>query len=36
LEKNLPSITQVWNTIIDHRINFTFPEHPKEKTILTV
>jgi putative phage-type endonuclease len=36
LNKNLPSITQVWNTIIDHRINFTFPEHPKEKTILTV
>ena len=36
LEKNLPSITEVWNTIIQHRINSTLPEHPKEKTTLTL
>ena len=36
LEKNLPSITQVWTTIMDHRTNFTLPEHPKEKTTLTL
>jgi len=36
LEKNLPSITKVWNTIMDHRTNFTLPEHPKEKTTLTL
>jgi putative phage-type endonuclease len=36
LEKNLPSITDVWNTIIEHRKNSTLPEHPKEKTTLTL
>jgi hypothetical protein len=36
LEKNLPSITQVWNTIMEHRANSTLPEHPKEKTTLTL
>ena len=36
LEKNLESITQVWNTIVEHRQNCTLPDHPKEKTILTL
>jgi putative phage-type endonuclease len=36
LEKNLASITQVWNTIVEHRKNGTLPDHPKEKTILTL
>lgn len=36
LEKNLASITQVWNTILEHRKNGTLPDHPKEKTILTL
>jgi putative phage-type endonuclease len=36
LEKNIASITQVWNTIIEHRQNGTLPDHPKEKTILTL
>lgn len=36
LEKNIASITQVWNTIMEHRQNGTLPDHPKEKTILTL
>ncbi len=36
LAKNLPSMTEVWNTILDHRKNGTLPEHPKEKTTLTL
>jgi putative phage-type endonuclease len=36
LEKNLSSITEVWNTIMEHRKNGTLPDHPKEKTILTL
>ncbi len=36
LEKNLPSITAVWNTIQEHRKNGTLPDHPKEKTTLTL
>jgi putative phage-type endonuclease len=36
LEKNLQSITGVWNTIVEHRKNGTLPEHPKEKTTLTL
>jgi len=36
LEKNLPSITEVWNTILEHRKNGTLPDHPKEKTTLTL
>jgi putative phage-type endonuclease len=36
LEKNLPSITDVWNTILIHRAAGTLPSHPKEKTILTL
>jgi hypothetical protein len=35
LEKNLPSFTEIWNTIQEHRKNNTLPEHPKEKTTLT-
>ena len=35
LEKNLPSFTEVWNTIQEHRKNNTLPEHPKEKATLT-
>lgn len=34
--KNLESMTSVWNTILEHRKNGTLPEHPKEKTILTL
>ena len=36
LEKNLPSMTAVWDTISLHRANGTTPEHPKEKTTLTL
>lgn len=36
LPKNLQSITDVWNTILEHRANGTLPEHPKEKTTLTL
>jgi putative phage-type endonuclease len=36
LDKNLPSITEVWNTILEHRKNGSLPEHPKEKTTLTL
>jgi len=36
LEKNLPSITDVWNTILAHRAAGTLPAHPKEKTTLTL
>jgi putative phage-type endonuclease len=36
LEKNLPSFTEVWNTIQEHRKNNTLPEHPKEKGTLTL
>ena len=36
LEKNLPSMTEIWNTILEHRKNGTLPEHPKEKTTLTL
>ena len=36
LQKNLPSMTSVWDTISLHRVNETFPEHPKEKTTLTL
>ena len=36
LEKNLPSMTELWNTIMEHRKNGTLPDHPKEKTTLTL
>lgn len=36
LSKNLPSMTDLWNQILEHRKNGTFPEHPKEKTTLTL
>jgi putative phage-type endonuclease len=36
LDKNISSITQVWNTILEHRKNGTIPDHPREKTILTL
>lgn len=36
LETNLPSMTEVWSTIQTHRTNGTFPDHPKEKTTLTL
>ena len=36
LEKNLASMTAVWNTILEHRKNGTLPDHPKESTILTL
>ena len=36
LEKNLPSITEVWKTITDHRSAGTVPSNPREKTTLTL
>jgi len=36
LTKNLPSMTAVWDTICLHRANKSLPEHPKEKTTLTL
>lgn len=36
LDKHLPSLTSVWNEILEYRTNGTFPEHPKEKTTLTL
>lgn len=36
LTKNLESVTSVWETIQKHRTEGTLPEHPKEKTILTL
>ncbi len=36
LSKNLPSMQEVWNTILEHRKNGTLPDHPKEKTTLTL
>lgn len=36
LATNISSFTDVWNTIQEHRNNQSFPEHPKEKTTLTV
>ena len=36
LTKNLESMKSVWETIQKHRVEGTLPEHPKEKTILTL
>ena len=36
LSKNLPSITEVWNSIKEHREAGTLPDHPKDKTTLTL
>jgi putative phage-type endonuclease len=36
LETHLPSLTAVWNEILDHRKNGSLPEHPREKTTLTL
>jgi len=36
LSKNLESVTSVWETIQKHREEGTLPDHPKEKTILTL
>lgn len=36
LSKNLKSMEEVWNKILEHRKNGTLPEHPKEKTTLTL
>ena len=36
LEKNIASLTDVWEKIKEHRQNGTLPEHPKEKTTLTL
>jgi len=36
LEKNIQSITEVWNSVLEHRSAGTLPAHPKEKTILTL
>jgi putative phage-type endonuclease len=35
LSTNIQSLTEVWNTVLQHRIAGTLPEHPKEKTTLT-
>lgn len=36
LPKNLESFREIWNTVQQHRTAGTLPEHPKEKTILTI
>jgi putative phage-type endonuclease len=36
LTSNLDSFREVWNTIQTHRAAGTFPDHPKEKTILVL
>jgi len=36
LEKNLSSIQSVWDEVVKHREAGTVPDHPKEKTILTL
>lgn len=36
LETNLPYFEKTWNEIVEHRSNGTTPEHPKEKTVLTL
>jgi hypothetical protein len=36
LEKNLPSIQSVWTDVLKHREAGTLPDHPREKTILTL
>jgi hypothetical protein len=36
LSNNLDSFRQIWNTVQIHRTAGTLPEHPKEKTILTL
>jgi putative phage-type endonuclease len=36
LSKNLESLTSVWEIIQRHRTEGTLPDHPKEKTILTL
>ena len=34
LPKNLPSLTSVWEEIVNHRTNGTIPQSPREKTTL--
>jgi hypothetical protein len=36
LSKNKESITEIWDIILEHRKNNTLPDHPKEKTTLTL
>lgn len=36
LSTNIDSFTDVWNTIKHHKDTFTLPDHPKEKTTLTM
>lgn len=36
LFKNLHSMQEVWNSVLEHRKNGTLPDHPKEKTTLTL
>jgi len=36
LSSNLESIKEVWNMVLHHRALGTLPEHPREKTILTL
>jgi hypothetical protein len=36
LNKYLSSFTDIWNTVLAHRAAGTLPEHPKEKTTLTL
>jgi len=36
LPTNLDSFRDIWNTVQEHRAAGTLPEHPKEKTILTI
>lgn len=36
LDTNLPYFQKTWNDIVEHRLNGTVPEHPKEKNILSL
>lgn len=36
LTKNLSSIRSIWDKICEHRTNGTLPDHPKDKTVLTL
>jgi putative phage-type endonuclease len=35
-QNNIDSLTSVWNDVQTHRTNGTFPDHPREKTTLTL
>ncbi len=36
LATNLPYFEKTWYEILDHRLKGTFPDHPKDKTVLSL